>query len=89
MLILVLFIPCTVQCPNLSDPLNGVLDMRGRSTGSTATYTCNIGFELSGADILTCQDNATWDNPPPNCVARIIGKLTLATLIVELMCSCT
>ena len=68
----------TAQCPALSDVLNSVLDMSGRLAGSTATYTCKIGYELNGAGVLTCQSDTTWDHPPPNCVERTIGMLTCA-----------
>ena len=41
--------------------------MTGNSAGDTATYTCNDGFELNGEDVLNCQADGTWDNPPPTC----------------------
>ena len=41
--------------------------MTGNSAGDTTSYTCNDGFELNGEDVLNCQADGTWDNPPPTC----------------------
>ena len=38
----------------------------GTTTGETATYTCNTGYQLSGSAIVTCEANATWA-AKPNC----------------------
>ena len=64
---MVIFFPAT--CPSLSNPTNGMVAAEGNCEGDTATYTCNSGFELDGAAILTCQSNGMWDNPPPMCRA--------------------
>ena len=44
-----------------------MVDFSGTSVGDTATYTCDIGFELIGSSVLNCQDGGTWDNSPPAC----------------------
>ena len=55
------------------DPVNGMVMMTGNSIGDTATYSCNQGYELVGAEILTCQSiGAQWSDSPPEC--KIIGK---------------
>ena len=50
------------------DPVNGMVMMTGNSVGDTATYSCNDGYSLSGVDMVTCQDNGQWSDPPPICV---------------------
>ena len=39
--------------------------------GSTVSFTCDSGYNLSGADSLTCKDDASWDGTPPACVPGI------------------
>ena len=57
----------TALCPDLANPTNGVVTLSGNSAGDTATYMCNGRFELVGVPVLNCQDDGTWDNPPPVC----------------------
>ena len=52
------------------DPVNGTVMMTGNSVGDTATYSCDDGFALSGVEMVTCQDNGQWSDPPPICVAN-------------------
>ncbi|XP_071961573.1 scavenger receptor cysteine-rich domain superfamily protein-like [Antedon mediterranea] len=40
----------------------------------TLKITCNDGFELIGADTLTCTDDCQWDNPLPTCKTIICYK---------------
>ena len=72
-IILVLNSP-TAFCPDLSDPVNGVVSQTGNSAGDTGSYTCNDGFDLVGAPLLTCQEDGMWDEPPPECQS-IAGRL--------------
>ena len=55
------------MCPDLTDPANGMVVMAGNSVGNTATYSCNSGFELVGAQTVTCQADGTWSDSPPTC----------------------
>ena len=49
--------------------LNGTLSCTGLTPGSTATYSCDMGYELSGGNgSLVCEDDGTWDGPAPTCV---------------------
>ncbi len=38
--------------------------------GSTATYTCDTGYTLSGSSSRTCRDNGSWSSPEPLCNGR-------------------
>ena len=56
------------SCPPLADPANGMVMWTGLTPGSTATYTCDVGFELNGAQTRTCQiSDGTWSGDPPTC----------------------
>ena len=56
------------MCPDLVDPVNGMVMVTGNSVGNTATYSCDDGFSLSGVDMVTCQDDGQWSDLPPICV---------------------
>ena len=56
-------------CPDLVDPVNGMVMMTGNSVGDTATYSCDDEFSLSGVVMVTCEDDGQWSDPPPICVA--------------------
>ena len=63
----------TTVCPDLPNPANGMVTISGNSDGDTATYTCDQGYELVGAETLTCQSiGAQWSDPPPVC--QLVGK---------------
>ena len=51
-----LFLCCgsLAVCSSPSSPSNGAVTSAGNSVGDTATYTCNIGFELIGYAEATC-----------------------------------
>ena len=57
----------TALCPDLGNPDNGMVTQFGNSARDNATYVCDEGYELVGAPVLNCQDDGTWDNPPPTC----------------------
>ena len=44
----------TALCPDPADIVNGMVTFTGNSVGDTATYTCNLVFELIGNASSTC-----------------------------------
>ena len=63
-----------IMCPNLANPANGAVTVSGRNPGDIATYTCNSGFELVGADTLTCGSDGMWSPDPPVCTRELSHK---------------
>ena len=61
-----------VDCRNLDNPTNGKVDFAGTTFGSTATYTCNVGFELQGESTRTCQSNSQWSGNAPTCERMLV-----------------
>ena len=59
-------------CSELSNPANGGVSWTGLTSGSTATYTCNTGYQLTGAQTRTCQSNGTWSGQAPTCTRMTI-----------------
>ena len=73
--ILYTFSPLSIAlCPDLTDPANGAVMMTGNSVDDTATYTCDMGYELVGVMTVTCQSNGMWDNPPPVCRRKLTSQ---------------
>ena len=44
--------------------------MSGTSVGSTAEYSCSVGFLLLGAQTRYCQPNGEWSGNPPICEGK-------------------
>ena len=38
---------------------------------STATYMCNIGYELNGAMTRTCDADGNWTPAEPTCPRKL------------------
>ena len=59
---------CTeVDCGTLTRPRDGRVVLSGTLPGSTATYTCNDGFELEGTSVATCGSDGEWSGNRPFC----------------------
>ena len=65
--VLLLFSSSLVDCPNLMKPPNGSIDIPSLTQGSTATYTCDKGYELKGNSTRTCDSTAMWTGNEPMC----------------------
>ncbi len=61
-----------VTCPTLPNPMNGIVDMSSNTEGSTATYTCNSGFGVNGAESSMCENSGSWSADPPTCQRELI-----------------
>ena len=49
----------------MEDPANSRVALITDTVGDIVSYICNPGFELMGAQTLTCQSDGTWSDPPP------------------------
>ncbi|XP_078589338.1 sushi, von Willebrand factor type A, EGF and pentraxin domain-containing protein 1-like [Branchiostoma floridae x Branchiostoma japonicum] len=57
-----------LQCQPLTAPAFGTLRPLGATSfQDQVQFTCNEGYELSGASSATCQADQTWSNPVPTC----------------------
>ena len=67
------FFNIVLKCQTLTPPLNGFIDGNcDNSYGSTCSIHCNDGYNLLGAENLTCearsgQITGYWDNAVPVC----------------------
>ena len=63
-----------ITCPDRENPANGAVMVNGMHPGDTATYTCISGYELVGADTLTCGSNGMWSPEPLVCTRELSHK---------------
>ena len=79
------------MCPDLPDPTNGRVTFSTDSLApfsltTTATYTCNEGYGLSGGSTTrTCGPNAvntnpegTWSESAPTCEGELVCRISNA-----------
>ena len=63
-----------VNCGTLNDPANGRVHHTGGTTlGRTATYSCNIGYNLVGSTTRTCQATGMWSGSAPTCQGMLLS----------------
>ncbi len=62
-------------CPALTDPANGSVSAPTTTRASTAVYSCNTGYKLSGSMTRTCQADGTWNAAEPTCTLVDCGAL--------------
>ena len=56
-----------VDCGTLTNPQNGNVTLTTTTFMSTATYSCNSGYTLSGNETRTCEASGTWSDTAPTC----------------------
>jgi len=56
------------QCLPLGNVLNGKVISSSATSGSSAEYTCNLGYEIhGGSKHLLCDQNGLWTGSVPEC----------------------
>ena len=62
-----IFFNTVVDCGSLSDPANGLVNVSTTVFNSTATYSCNDGYNLVGDTTRTCLPSGLWSDSSPQC----------------------
>ena len=57
------------QCPSITDPKNGSVELSSLLVGSMANFSCDKGFILYPANVsqITCLPSGEWFPFPPTC----------------------
>jgi len=73
------------DCGPLVDPHNGVVEFSsGTLQGSTATYTCDLGYNITSGDhVRTCQANEVWSGTEPICESMMCDETYVANGVYE------
>ena len=48
-------------------PTNGTVTMDSNTVGSVATYSCDVGFVITGPTSRTCEPGGSWSDFEPVC----------------------
>ena len=54
--------------------------------GDTCSFTCNTGYELTGSDTRTCQNDGTWSGTDVMCTKgmTLFYRVTLVDYIYSI-----
>ena len=63
-------ISAAVDCEPLPDPSNGIVTTDRTTLGGTATYTCVLGYIISGTEQRTCTTSGRWSDSSPTCQSK-------------------
>lgn len=67
---MVLLFYIVINCGELSDPVNGMVDVTSTLHDGTATYTCNNGYTIDGPSNRTCGNQGMWSGVEPSCQSK-------------------
>ncbi len=69
---LFMFPHAAVDCGDLTNPDNGMVDTSSGTTFmNTSTYTCTERYTLIGPSTRTCQSTGTWSATAPTCEGTV------------------
>lgn len=58
-------------CPDLPDPVDGIVDIQDNTPGGSAIYLCDPGLSLIGSSRRICNVDGTWSGEPPTCIGGL------------------
>ena len=56
-----------LDCGPLNNPINGEIDIDQTTLGSVVTYSCLIGYLLTGEETRVCLASGKWSGDEPIC----------------------
>ena len=76
--------PSAVDCGPLNNPTNGQVMLPATTFNHVATYSCNSGYTLNGAQTRTCQASGMWSNAEPTCEGEQMQLGKIQSLKVQI-----
>lgn len=81
-------ISAEIDCFFPGRPENGQTSYTTTTFASLATYSCNVGYELSGSTSAQCLSNWEWSDVPPRCIRELATCNSLTLVLCSLfLCS--
>ena len=62
------------RCDDPGVPQNGNTFGTSTTVGSIVNHTCNVGYNLEGADQRECLPNGNWSEPLPICNSKLMAN---------------
>ena len=74
-------------CPDLEDPLNGMVDQSGKTPGSIAAYFCDALYQVVPPEsaVRVCMENGQWSGQEPTCERE---KVCMCVRVCVHLCLC-
>lgn len=69
-----------IQCGPPPQVQNGKVEGTDHSWGSSISYSCFHGYQLSTPAVLTCEGNGTWTGDVPQCLRKLAYRCIYYTL---------
>ncbi len=67
-----MYVLLALDCGPLNATANGLVSTSSGTTFmTTATYTCNTGYNIVGSESRTCGASGVWSGQPPVCNCKI------------------
>lgn len=64
------FIYTEIQCPSLSQPDNGTMQMTSNTVDGVASFYCLPTHDLEGSNRRVCGENGKWNGIQPECIGQ-------------------
>ena len=64
-----------IDCEEVEDLEYGVAAYIGTTVGSNVKFTCDIGYELVGAEETECLTTGEWSVDVPVCESKLYNNL--------------
>lgn len=59
------------SCGNPGVPDNGEKNSSSYKYGNVVSFSCNVGYNMQGSQVRTCQTNAEWTGTQPTCLSKL------------------
>lgn len=66
----------------MTQPGGGNVAVTTTTYGSTATFSCNTGYDLNGTATVTCQADGTWETLPSCDIKGTADFMQIGLLII-------
>jgi len=59
------------SCGNPGVPDNGEKNSSSYKYDNVVSFSCNVGYNMQGSQVRTCQTNGEWTGTQPTCLSKL------------------